>query len=82
MLVCLSMYDLLLSPGMKGLRELNICEATNCKIKVCELDLENIEKWARLHMSRFLLHLLIYLRTLFYFDVKLCKKEHIFKTND
>ena len=28
--------------GSKGLRELNICETKNCKIKVCEQDLE---KW-------------------------------------
>ena len=41
MLVCLSMYDLLLSPDMKELRELNICEAKNCEIKVCELGLKN-----------------------------------------
>ena len=40
MQVCLNMHDLLLPPGPKGLRELNICETKNCKIKVCELDLE------------------------------------------
>ena len=39
--VCLSMYDLLLPSGTKGLREQNICETKNCEIKVCELDLKN-----------------------------------------
>ena len=39
--VYLSMYDLLLPSGTKGLREQNICETKNCEIKVCELDLEN-----------------------------------------
>ena len=40
--VYLSMYDLLLPSGTKGLREQNICETKNCEIKVCELDLK---KW-------------------------------------
>ena len=31
---------LFVPPSNKGLRELNICETKNCKIKVCELDLE------------------------------------------
>ena len=31
---------LFVSPGTKGLRELNICETKTCKIKVCELDHE------------------------------------------
>ena len=35
------MYELLLPPGTKGLREQNIFETKNCKVKVCELDLEN-----------------------------------------
>ena len=39
--VYLSMNDLLLPSGTKGLREQNICETKNCEIKVCELDLEN-----------------------------------------
>ena len=47
MQVCLSMYELFLSPGTKKelvnsyQEELNICETKNCGIKVCELDVEN-----------------------------------------
>ena len=41
MQVFLSTYDLLLPPGKKGLRELNIYETENFKIKVCELDFES-----------------------------------------
>ena len=37
----LNMYYLLLPPVTKGLRELNMYETKNCKIKVCELDLKN-----------------------------------------
>ena len=33
-------------------------------------------------MSRFLLHLLVYLRTLFYFGIKSRKIKHTFKTNE
>ena len=36
----------------------------------------------RLRMSRFLLYLLIYLWTLFYFGTKSHKTEHAFKTHD
>ena len=41
--VCLSMYELLLPSSTKGLREQNICEIKNCKIKVWELDLKNYD---------------------------------------
>ena len=36
----------------------------------------------RLRMSRFLLHLLIYLWNLFYFGIKSGKIEHTFKRHD
>ena len=36
----------------------------------------------RLQMSRFLLNVLIYLWTLFYFGIKSHKIEHTFKTHD
>ena len=36
----------------------------------------------RLWMSRFLLYLIIYLWTLFYFGIKSPKIEHTFKTHD
>ena len=35
-------------PGMKGLRELNICETKNCGIKVCELELEKWKKCGKI----------------------------------
>ena len=56
--------------------ELNICETKNCEKRVCELDLQNQTIVERLQMSRFLLHLLIYLCTLFYFGIKSHKIEH------
>ena len=40
---------------------------------------KNVEK---LRMSRFLLHLRIYLWTLFYFGIKSYKIEHNFETHD
>ena len=69
-------------PGTKGLSELNICEKKNCEIKVCELDLEKLKIAERLRMRRSLMHLLIYLWTLFYFGIKSHKIEHTFKTHD
>ena len=82
MQVCLSMYDLWLPPGTKELRELNICETKNFEIKVVIWTSKTEKNVERLRMSRFLFHLLIYLRTLFYFGIKSRKIEHTFKTND
>ena len=79
MQVCVSMYDLLLPPGTKGLREKNICETKNWEIKVCELDLEN---WKNCGMNKFLLHVRIYLWTLFYYGMKSHKIERTFKPYD
>ena len=52
-------------------------------MKVCKLDLKKIKKIVEgLRMSRFLMYLLIYLWTLFYFDIKSHKIEHTFKMHD
>ena len=83
MKVCLSMSDLLLSPGTEGLREQNICETKNCEIKVCELDLENWKScgikdgvWAEFPR----IYLFIY--GLFTLGIKSHKIEHTFKMYD
>ena len=68
MQVCLSIYDLFL-PGMK--RKQNL-------LGNCEVDLENLKKCGKIANEQFLLHLLIYLRTLFYVGIK----SHTFKMND
>ena len=60
----------------------NVCITKNCGIKACELDLKKLKIVERMPMSRFLLHLLPYLWTLFYFGVKSHKIEHTFKTHD
>ena len=67
---------------MKGLRELNICETKICKINFVKWTSKKEKNVERLQMSRFLLHLLIYLWTLFYFGIKSHKVEHTFKTRD
>ena len=52
------------------------------KLKFVKRTLKNEKIVERLQMSRFLLHLLIYLRTLFFFSIESHKIEHIFKTHE
>ena len=66
---------------MKGLRELNICEARNCEIKVCELDFEKSKNWRKIANEQIFITF-AYLSNLFYFDIKSHKIEHTFKTHD
>ena len=58
---------------MKGLREQNICQ------NICRKMNKIVE---RLRISRFLLYLLIYLWSLFYFGIKSHEIEHSFKAHD
>ena len=68
-------------PGTKGLRILNICETKSYENKSCKFCHKNESIVTKLWMSRFLLHLLIYLWTLYYFGIKSNKIEHILKPN-
>ena len=51
------------------------------KLKLVNRTSKNEKNVERLQMSRFLLHLLIYLWTLFCFGIKSHKIEHTFKTH-
>ena len=63
------MYELLLPSSTKGLREQNICETKNCKIKVWELDLKNYDVDLKmLNEQNFITF--IFLWTLIYFSIK------------
>ena len=58
------------STGRERVKGTKYLKKNNCEIKVCQLDLKNENIVERLPMSRFLLHLLIHLWTLFYIGIK------------
>ena len=66
---------------MKGLRELNICEIKNCKINVCELDLEKSKNYGKIGYEQIFIAF-TYLWTLFYIGIKSHRIEQTFKMHD
>ena len=82
MQVCLNMYDLLFHPARKGQGNQIFLKQKIAELKLVNWTSKNEKIVEKRRMSRFLLHLLIYLWTLFYFGIKSCKIEHTFKTHD
>ena len=82
MQVCLSLHDLLFHPARKSQGNEIFVKQKITELKLVNWSSKNELIVERMRMSRFLLHLLIYLWSLFYFGTKSHKIEHTFKTHD